>query len=56
MPRLTTNDLPWIAAAKALLRLPGESVGADEEVRFAIGRGIRIFTDVSELIAAKDAI
>ena len=25
------SDLPWVAEADAILRMPGESVGADEE-------------------------
>ncbi len=34
-------DLPWVAVADALLRLPGESIGADREVATAHERGIR---------------
>lgn len=29
------NDLPWVAASDVVLRLPGESKGADEETEFA---------------------
>ena len=36
-------DLEWLESCDALLRLPGESSGADREVAHAVGRGIRVF-------------
>jgi len=42
-------DLPWVEMSDALLRLPGESAGADEEVRHAIKMGIPFFASVEEL-------
>lgn len=44
-------DLPWVAVCDAVLRLPGESRGAEEEVRCARSLGIPIFFNVDELIA-----
>lgn len=43
-------DLPWVAAADAVLRLPGESVGADREVVEAKRLGIPVFYDLQFLI------
>lgn len=45
-------DLPWVAAADAVLRLPGQSDGADMEVRTAHRLGIRVFYSVEDLAAA----
>lgn len=36
-------DLAWIEACDAVVRLPGESKGADEECDFATSHGIPIF-------------
>jgi hypothetical protein len=44
-------DLPWVAAADALLRLPGDSVGADLEEVEARHRRIPVFYDVESLLA-----
>jgi nucleoside 2-deoxyribosyltransferase len=38
-------DLAVLARCDALLRMPGESTGADAEVAFAIERGIPTFDD-----------
>lgn len=43
------NDLPWINACDALLRLPGESKGADREVEHAIEHGILVYREVAGL-------
>lgn len=43
-------DLPWVAVADAVLRLPGESTGADMEVEFAIENGIPVFRSLPDLI------
>jgi hypothetical protein len=42
-------DLPWVAVADAVLRLPGESLGADLEVECAAEAGIPIFHDLAEI-------
>lgn len=46
-------DLPWVAVANAVVRLPGESVGADAEVAHAIALGIPVFDGLDSLIAQK---
>lgn len=43
-------DLAWVAVADAVLRLPGESVGADQECAFAAMSGIPVFTSEYELL------
>lgn len=43
------NDLPWVAVADAVLRLPGESKGADIECEHAAIYGIPVFYDAAEL-------
>jgi hypothetical protein len=42
-------DLAWLEVADAVLRLPGESVGADIEVRRAEALGIPVFRSVVDL-------
>lgn len=42
-------DLQWLATCHALLRLPGESKGADEEVAVAREKGIPVHHDVTDL-------
>lgn len=44
-------DLAWVAAANAVLRLPGRSEGADREVALALSLGIPVFYSVAELCA-----
>lgn len=44
------NDLEWIGVCDALLRLPGESIGADMEVIFSQTKGIPVFYSVEELV------
>lgn len=44
-------DLPWVECAHAVLRLPGESTGADMETAHAAGHGIPVFTSLSALVA-----
>jgi hypothetical protein len=36
-------DLPWIAVADAVVRLPGESKGADAEVDYALANNVPVF-------------
>jgi len=43
-------DLPWVCAADALLRLEGESVGADVEVRCALDHNVPVFYSVEEVL------
>ena len=42
-------ELPWVAVADALLRLPGESLGADIEVGEAERLGIPVFCTIADL-------
>lgn len=44
------NDLPHVAAAEAVLRLPGESLGAEMECLYAEECGVPIYTSVEDLI------
>lgn len=44
-------DLPWVSVADAVLRIGGESVGADREVAEAKRLGIPVFTNFTELKA-----
>lgn len=37
------GDLPWVEVADLLIRLPGESVGADLEVRHAVKHNIPVY-------------
>jgi hypothetical protein len=37
------SDLPWVASADTILRLPGESVGADRETDHARSIGIPVY-------------
>lgn len=43
-------DLQWVAFCHALLRLPGESAGADREVAHACYLGIPVFYSVDDLV------
>jgi len=43
-------DLAWVAVSDAVLRLSGESVGADLETQCADRNGIPVFTNIGELI------
>lgn len=45
-------DLPWVGVANAVLRLPGESTGADREVAFAESLGIPVYHSLREVIDA----
>lgn len=44
-------DLEWLLQCDVLLRLPGDSWGADEEVKFAIAHDIPVVRSVDELLA-----
>lgn len=43
-------DLQWVAVCDGLLRIPGESIGADLEVAFAEENGIPVFHDIEDLV------
>lgn len=45
-------DLEWVKACDCLLRLGGESKGADGEVKFASDLGIPVFYSIAELYAS----
>lgn len=45
-------DLPWVERADAVLRLPGESAGADRECERAAEKGVPVFYSVEEITAA----
>ena len=49
-------DLPWVASSDAILRLPGESVGADMETAYAREIGVPVYVDIADLIADREAI
>lgn len=46
---LLDYDFQIISRCDALLRIPGESPGADREVKFANERGIPVFYDIESL-------
>lgn len=43
-------DLEWLAMCNCVLRLPGKSAGADEEVALALKLNIPIYYSLGELI------
>ena len=45
-------DLPWLRVADAVLRISGESQGADREVRVAKRNGIEVYYTVEDLCEA----
>ncbi|MDE2104094.1 MAG: DUF4406 domain-containing protein [Patescibacteria group bacterium] len=47
-------DFEWILRCDALLRLPGESSGADREVAFCKAHGIPMFETVTAIMAARN--
>jgi hypothetical protein len=42
-------DLNWLSKCDALLRLPGNSSGADKEVEYAKNIGIPVFYSIEEI-------
>lgn len=46
-------DKVWVLSCDCLLRLPGESKGADGEVELALANGIPVFYNVEELRTSK---
>lgn len=51
----TRLDMEWIRRCDFLLRLPGESNGADEEVRFALTHKIPVYFSIESLIKYEQA-
>ncbi len=49
-------DLEWILRCDALLRLPGESKGADNEVAYAKEHGIPVYYSIEELLDAQKSV
>lgn len=47
-------DLPWVEVSDALLRLPGDSTGADREVGHALALRIPVFYSVADVLAWRD--
>jgi len=47
----TRNDLAWLEVCDCVLRLDGESKGADLEVEYAVKLGIPVFFNLEVLIA-----
>lgn len=45
-------DLEWLRACDALVRLPGESKGADAEVAFALNLGLAVYRTVEDAVQA----
>ena len=45
-------DLGWLEVSEALIRLPGESSGADREVERAHALGIPVFYNVHDFLEA----
>jgi hypothetical protein len=43
-------DLEWLKYCDFLLRFPGESIGADNEVLFAEKNGIPVFYNIDDLV------
>lgn len=43
-------DLAWLDKCDCLLRLPGESAGADDEVSVAIKRGKRVYFTLKDCL------
>lgn len=50
------SDLPWVEMADAVLRLPGESIGADMETRHADEHGVPVFHSLADLLAWRVAL
>lgn len=44
-------DNQFLPHCEAVLRLPGQSSGADKEVDLAKGLGIPVFTEINEIVA-----
>lgn len=47
-----SHDLEWLSTCDVILRLSGESKGADLEVAFATFHGLPVFDSIDDLIAS----
>lgn len=47
-------DEPWVEASHAVVRIAGESNGADREVALALKKGIPVFFSADDLIASRE--
>jgi hypothetical protein len=47
-------DMEWLMSCDCLLRLAGDSSGADMEVRYANINNIPVFYDISEIVEWRD--
>ena len=47
------RDAEWVRKCDVVLRLPGASSGADQEVEQAMILGITVYSSIGELISAK---
>lgn len=47
------QDMSWLALCDVLVRLPGDSPGADREVEAAIQSGIPVFYGIQEFMESK---
>lgn len=45
--------LEWVEQCDALLRIPGESKGADREVMHAIKHGIPVYTSIESMVVGR---
>lgn len=45
------QDLAWLDKCDCLLRLPGDSPGADNEVRYARDQGIPVYFTIAECVS-----
>lgn len=50
----TKIDLDWIDACDCLLRLDGESKGADSECEYAFDKGVLVFYSIDKLLRYYD--
>lgn len=49
-------DLPWVEVSDAVLRLPGESVGADLETAHAKAHGVPVFDSFPDLVVWANSV
>lgn len=47
----TRLDMEWLPCCDCLLRLPGESRGADDEVKYSESLNMLVFFNVSQIIS-----
>lgn len=49
-------DLPWVEMADCVLRLPGESVGADAECQHARRHNTPVFLSLADLVGYRETL